>query len=109
MRYKITRDAEVRFDVAGILDFIGNYAGYRIGRQKVSEISKVISRLSEYPHIGARRDDLASGLRIIPAAEKAVICFTVNDETRTVKIVCVTYAGQDWQKIATERENPGQA
>ena len=105
MRYRVTRGDEVRFDVAGILDFVGNYAGYKIGRQKVTEISRTISRLAEFPHVGSRRDDVVPNLRAIPSADyQATICFIVNDETRTVKIVCITYAGQDWQKIARSRE-----
>ena len=41
---------------------------------------------------------------MIPSGNKAVICFTVDDDTRTVRIICVTYAGQDWQRIAKSRE-----
>ncbi len=37
------------------------------------------------------------------AAEKAVICFTVDDETLTVFIIAVTYAGADWQARVAER------
>jgi len=68
------------------------------------EIRQRITGLGGVPHIGTVRNDVVPGLRAIPAVEKATICFTVNDETRTVKIICVTYAGQDWQTIARERE-----
>jgi plasmid stabilization system protein ParE len=104
VRYKITRHEEVRFDLAGILDFIGNYAGYGLGDQKIDEINAAIAELREFPHIGAPRNDVFSGLRALSSVDKAVICFTVNDETRIVKIVCVTYAGQDWQAIAKTRK-----
>lgn len=89
---------------AGILRFVGDYAGYPVARSKVVEIKQSITNLKNYPHIGTVRGEIVSGLRALPSAEKAVICFTVNDETHTVKIVCVTYAGQDWQKIAKARE-----
>jgi plasmid stabilization system protein ParE len=104
VRYTITRNDDVRFDVAAILDFVGNYAGFVTGRRKVAEISRSIDSLSEYPHRGARREDVQKNLRILPCTEKAVICFTVNDDTHTVRIICVTYAGQDWQAIARSRD-----
>jgi hypothetical protein len=34
-------------------------------------------------------------LRAIPTAKKPVIAFTVNDDRRTVMIICVTYGGAD--------------
>jgi toxin ParE1/3/4 len=105
MRYKVTRHEQVRFDAAAILDFVGNFAGYKIGHQKVAEISRTISRLGEFPHIGSPREEVIPHLRIVPSAgNQATICFTVNDVTRTIKIICITYAGQDWQMIARERE-----
>lgn len=106
MRYRVTRYEEVRFDIAAILDFVGNYAGYRIGKQKVAEISRSISKLAEFPHIGSPRNDIAPNLRIVlSAGGQATICFTVNDETRSVKIICITYAGQDWQAVARSRDD----
>jgi toxin ParE1/3/4 len=104
VRYRIVRHDEVRFDLAGILDFVGNHVGYAIGKRKIAEISESIAKLVDFPHIGTVRSDIAPDLRALPCAEKAVICFTVDDQTKTVKIVCVTYAGQDWQKIARNRE-----
>jgi plasmid stabilization system protein ParE len=106
VRYKVARGDHVRFDVAAILDFVGNYAGYKIGRQKVAEIAKTVMSLSEFPHMGTRREDIASNLRVIPSAGgQATICFTVDDDACVLRIVCVTYAGQDWERIAAEREN----
>jgi plasmid stabilization system protein ParE len=93
-------------DFAKILEFVGSYAGYAMGRNKVAAIKQSISVLKDYPHIGSSRDEIVPGLRALPAAEKGVICFTVDDDARTVRIVCVTYAGQDWQKIASQRSEP---
>jgi toxin ParE1/3/4 len=96
----------VRFDIAAILDMVGNYAGYGVGKQKVAEINRTISKLMQFPHIGSPRPDIAPNLRAIPAADKAVICFTVDDEAHVVRIISVTYAGQDWQAIAGDRTEP---
>ena len=80
-------------------------AGVRIAARIVREIEERIGKLRDYPHIGTVHD-IAPGLRALPTAEKGVICFTVDDEARTVRIVCVTYAGQDWQTIAGQRSEP---
>jgi toxin ParE1/3/4 len=62
-----------------------------------------VTRLKDWPHIGSVRNDIAPGLRALPVAEKATVCFAVDDDARVVRIICVTYAGQDWQSIAIER------
>jgi plasmid stabilization system protein ParE len=104
VRYRISPHPKVQLDFANILSLIGGYAGYLSGRKKVAEVKQSISNLKDFPHIGTVRDDITAGLRAIPSGEKATICFTVDDETRTVNIICVTYAGQDWQKIAKTRK-----
>jgi toxin ParE1/3/4 len=104
-RYAIDRHPLVRRDFFDIARLIGEYAGYPIADLKTLEIESTISSLRQFPHIGAPRDDVFPGLRAVPTAEKAVVCFTVNDQSHIVKIVCVTYAGQDWQTIARDRRD----
>lgn len=104
MRYRLSNHPQVSYDFAAILDLIGNYAGYPKAREKIAEIRGTIGRLKEYPHIGTPQPDLMPRLRMIPSGEKAVICFTVDDEMRVVRIISVTYAGQDWQRITRSRE-----
>jgi plasmid stabilization system protein ParE len=57
----------------------------------------------DFPKIGSIRSDILPGLRAIPAAEKAVVCFTVDDASLTVFIICVSYAGSDWASRVKER------
>jgi plasmid stabilization system protein ParE len=101
--FRLTRHEDVRFDVAGILDLIGNYAGYRTGHEKVSAIQETLNQLRRFPHTGVLREDVAPGLRAIQSGSKAMICFKVDEKVRSVHIICVTYAGQDWQRIARDR------
>jgi Plasmid stabilization system protein len=102
MSYRIINHPLVERDLLDITDLISSYAGLAVGKARVDEITAFISRLSDFPKIGTIRDDLAPGLRAIPAAEKAV-CFTVDDLTRTVFILCVGYAGSDWASRVKER------
>jgi plasmid stabilization system protein ParE len=96
MNYRVIQHPLVGSDLLDITAFIASYAGLNTGRAKVDEITRFISKLSYFPKIGSTRDDILRGLRAIPAAEKAVLCFTVDDDSRTVFILCVSYAGSDW-------------
>lgn len=104
MTFDIDRHPLVWKDIDDISFYVGEYAGFDIAEQKTYEIEQSIDRLREYPHIGTRRDEVLAGLRVIPSGDKAVICFTVDDARRVVRIICVTYAGQDWQTIARARK-----
>ncbi len=61
-----------------------------MGKARVDEITAFISRLPDFPKIGTIGDDLAPGLRAIPAPEKAVVCFTVDDLTRGRSSSCAS-------------------
>jgi plasmid stabilization system protein ParE len=104
VRYRLTNHSEVTFDFAAILDLIGNYAGYSTARRKVATIHDTIKNLRDYPHTGVAHPEIMPNLRMTPSGDKAVICFTVDDDAHVVRIICVTYAGQDWQRIARERQ-----
>lgn len=104
MRCRLTNHAEVPYDLAAILDLIGNYAGYRTARRTIAEIRRTIVTLKHYPHIGTAQPHIMPDMRMIPSVDKAVICFVVDDEAREARVLSVTYAGQDWQRIAKSRE-----
>lgn len=74
---------------------------YLDARWPSSDKRSVSSKTSH--HIGTLRHDIRSNLRAIPAAGKGVICFTVDDERRTVLIIAITYAGADWSSRVAER------
>ena len=103
MVYRVNRHPLVRADLAGITTLIGEYAGYALALIKIEAIEEALNGLSDFPKIGSTRDDILRGLRAIPAAEKAVLCFTVDDDSRTVFILCVSYAGSDWASKVKER------
>ncbi|MBB4568530.1 type II toxin-antitoxin system RelE/ParE family toxin [Rhizobium leucaenae] len=76
MAYEVSRHPLVRDDLFNITILIGEYAGYAIAESKIEQIEKKLNSLTDFPYIGTTRDDIYPGLRAIPAAEKAVICFT---------------------------------
>lgn len=103
MRYVITKHPLVEHDLFDIIDFISNYAGIEVGLTKADEITEFIDGLADFPHMGTARTDMAPTLRAIPASEKAVVCFTVDDAAKVVRIICISYAGADWMSRVKER------
>jgi plasmid stabilization system protein ParE len=67
-----------------------------VAERKLDAIAAVIRTLAHTPHKGTIRDDVAPGLRAIPAARRGVIAFTVDDAARRVLVLAVGYAGSDW-------------
>lgn len=82
--------------------FIGDYAGYDIAEEKIGKIESRMRGLAALPHVGTIRNEIHPGLRVATSA-KAVICFAVDDSTKMVEIVCVSYGGADWQARVRER------
>ena len=96
MRYRIRLHPLVARDLEAIARWISDYSGGEVADRKLTEIEQTIARLGQTPHKGSIRDEIAPGLRAIPAGRKGVIAFTVDDEAGEVLIHAVTYAGSDW-------------
>jgi plasmid stabilization system protein ParE len=94
--YKIVRHPSVSGDLLDIAFLIADYAGIEVALRKVGEIEVAIGKLADLPHVGSLRHEIAEGIRAIPAAGKAVICFVVDDDHIEVRIMAIGYAGSDW-------------
>ena len=101
--YRILRHPEVEDDLYHLLDLIAGYAGTKVALRKLEEIEHTIASLGDYPHIGSLRHEIYPDLRAIPVADKGVLCFTVDDETRTVYLIAIAYAGSDWMQSIENR------
>ena len=94
--YRIKFHPLVARDLDAIVQWIIDYAGPEVAARKLSEIGAAIAALKTTPHKGSLRDDIALGLRAIPAGRKAVVAFLVDDDAGEVLIFAVTYGGADW-------------
>jgi plasmid stabilization system protein ParE len=83
-------------DLDAIARWILDYAAPDAAARKLVEIEAAIATLKDTPHKGSLRDEIAPGLRAIPAGRKAVIAFVVDDDQRDVLIYAITYGGADW-------------
>ena len=85
------------------MELVADYAGTKIALRKLAEIENTIRSLATFPHKGSLRHEIYPDLRAIPVADKGVICFTVDDETQTVFLIAISYAGGNWMGEITER------
>jgi toxin ParE1/3/4 len=77
--------------------------GVAASRRILQAFETVLAGLRDVPHKSSLRDDLAPGLRSIPAAGKGVVSFVVDDAAQMVTVVAITYAGQNWMGRLRER------
>ena len=106
MTFQIRYHPLAKSDLKRIARYVSDYAGTEIGASKAGEIAEAIDTLAERPYRGTRRDELAPGLRLLPASKKGNVIFSIDETSRTVTIIAITYAGQDWTRIVQEREAP---
>ena len=96
MKYRIRFHPLVERDLDANAEWIIAYAGVNTAARKLSDLEEAIEGLADMPHGASRRDEIVSGLRVIPARRKAVIAFTIDEMTREVLIQAVTYGEADW-------------
>jgi plasmid stabilization system protein ParE len=94
--YRISFHPLVARDLDAIAQWIIDYAGPEVAVRKLAEIEAAIDTLKTTPHKGSLRDEIAPGIRAIPAGRKAVVAFLVDEDAGEVLIYAVTYGGADW-------------
>lgn len=104
MIYRIRFHPLVARDLDAIARWILDYAGPDAAARKLAEIEAAIATLKNTPHKGSLRDEIALGLRAIPAGRKAVFAFVVDDGASEVLIYAVTYGGADWALRSSVRK-----
>lgn len=101
--YRVVRHPLVSSDLINLVNLVADYAGAHVAERKIAEIEQTIETLRHTPHLGSLRDEIYPDLRAIPVADKGVLCFTVDDDTLTVAIICIAYAGADWSSSVARR------
>ena len=101
--YRVLRHPLVRRDLKRINNFLLDYTTRDSVAAKLAWLERDIFRLAERPHRGTRYDDILPTLRAVPSSDKGVIAFTVDDEARIVRILCVTWGGANWMATVGDR------
>lgn len=103
MSYRIRFHPSVADDLDWIAEWIADYAGTSSAVAKLDEIEQTIRSLALTPHKGSKRDEIAPGLRAIPAGRKGIVVFAVDDNLQEVLIYAVSYGGADWIRRSKAR------
>lgn len=86
----------MRSDLARIADGLAEHSGWELAERRLEAFREALRRLAHTPHKGTVRNEIAPGLRAIPAAGRGVIAFIVDDVAREVRVIAISYAGSDW-------------
>ena len=103
MTYRVRFHPLAARDLEVIAQWIIEHAGSEVAHRKLAGIEQEIASLARTPHKGSIRDEIAPGLRAVPAGRRAVIAFSVDDDAKEILIDCVTYSGGDWATRSRER------
>ena len=80
-------------DLLNLFDYIAEEAGPAVAGGYIDRIEQSCRSLTTFPERGARRDDLAPGLRVLGFERRAAIAFRVIGDD--VQIIRIFYGGQD--------------
>jgi len=94
--YRIRFHPAVAADLEALTRWLLTQGGPKAAERRLDEIEAVIASLGATPHKGSLRNEIAHGLRAIPAGRKTVVAFVVDDAAHEVLIYAVSYAGSDW-------------
>ena len=74
--------------------------------ERIAKSFDAAQRLAKVPRIGTRHDDIAQGLRHV-TLDGAILWFTPEAETRTVRVEAIFHRGQDHFRRILERLGEG--
>jgi toxin ParE1/3/4 len=69
-----------RADLDDIFTWIANRAGLQVALAYTARIERFCRKMTPFPQLGTKRDDLRPGLRTVGFERRATIAFTVKDE-----------------------------
>lgn len=84
MRYRVALSVEAIQDFADLYDCLLPEAGSRIAENYIFELHAYCMSFETFPERGARRDDLALGVRIVGYRRKATIAFRIDGDLVTI-------------------------
>ena len=102
-RFRVVRHPLVDRDIARVATFLLRRTTPRSFARELAALNADVSSLGENPYRGTERNEILPGLRVIPGAGKGVIAFEVREDTRTVRILCITWGGADWMGMIARR------
>ena len=98
--YRVDMHPGTQSDLDQIEEMLIELIGPRGATERIAEIERDVIKLSDLPKKGSLRP---GNLRAIPVGRNAVATFRVDDATRTVLVLSVTWGGADWSRRTRQR------
>ncbi len=102
MRYRVSAPAEA--DLVGIARYTQRQWGPDQAASYISGVFESFQRLTDNPEVGVARDDLRSGLRILPHLQHYYICYRIHADE--IQILRVIHASRDLARQITDLRGP---
>jgi toxin ParE1/3/4 len=100
MPRRVVFSAAARADLDAIYEWIADRAGVGIASRFADSIRSFCRGLADFPKRGAKRDDLATGLRLIGFRRRATIAFSLQDDQ--IVVLRILYRVRDVAALLTE-------
>lgn len=115
MNYAVERASGVRNDLAAIFAFLvesyqsfGEDHGSAVERaaSRIEQIEDAMEARGDLPHQGTVRADISTALRSVTKG-RAIFYFDVDDKRRVVRVLAVSFGGQDHRRRMLKRLREG--
>jgi len=97
MKHRVVFSPEALEQIAELYHYIAQAAAPAVAARYTEAIVSYCESLCTYPLRGTKRDDIRPGLRITHYKKRAVIAFSVDQET--VSIIGIFYGGRNHEGL----------
>lgn len=104
-KYSVVLLPDALDDLAAIYNHIADKSQMpEVALTYIEKLEESCYKLELAPMRGQQRDDLRTGLRIVPIDKNAVAAFEVNETSQTVEILNIFYHGQDYEAVMSDMD-----
>lgn len=103
--YDVSLTPDAVQDLADIYTYIANNSGFPdMALAYIERLRRQCETLQTAPYRGRSREDIRSGLRILPLADNAVAAFEIDETEGSVLILNIFYGGRDYETLMGEED-----
>jgi plasmid stabilization system protein ParE len=95
--YTVVFAPEAEDDLIELFEYIVAQGSPAVAARYTEAIVAYCEGLATFAHRGTKRDDIRPGLRITNYRRRAVIAFSIDENTDTVAILGVYYGGRNYE------------
>lgn len=74
-------------DIEQIADYIAKQAGLQQSERFLSKLDGKFAKISQFPHLGRRRDEILPGLRSLPIDDYLILYMPIDNDVEIFRVV----------------------